>query len=174
MAGAWCRDNFEKLAPLTMCGHAGEPSDFNRRRLFCMRPDDAEWDRHRWRMVQQADNPASLPGVVPFLAKALAVEVPNSKKGFLRLTHTFVKFESGINSLQTDRFGSKGLIPKYGQQNALPASGGDCSDHCQKATDAAIPYCRHSSFVTCTMRSCVDTALSNLTSPTAAARSRCG
>lgn len=55
--------------------HAGQQSDYTRRRLFEARPDDAEWDRHRWDMVQAADNPAALPGVIMFLAKVLAAKV---------------------------------------------------------------------------------------------------
>lgn len=31
---------------------AGEASDFNRWRLFAVRPDDAAWDCRHWRMVQ--------------------------------------------------------------------------------------------------------------------------
>lgn len=60
---------------------AGQQTDFNRLRLFGMeRPpqpaagmyDAAAWRRHRWAMLQAADNPAALPGVVQFIARSLA------------------------------------------------------------------------------------------------------
>lgn len=64
---------------------AGQQTDFNRMLLFAMdkqppaargTSDAEQWQRCRWHMLRATKNPAALPGVVAFIARCLADEVP--------------------------------------------------------------------------------------------------
>lgn len=67
--------------------NAGQQTDFSRLRLFGMKQPPATahrlygrafWQRYRWQILQAAENPAALPGVVPFIVQCLADRVGES------------------------------------------------------------------------------------------------